>query len=52
MVKIVSFIVQPTEIKDKKIIRDIITQIRRKPSPEDIERSKARRRLFKELTAK
>jgi hypothetical protein len=44
--------VQPTIIKDKKIIRDTIAQIRRKPSPEDIERSKARSRLFKELTAK
>jgi hypothetical protein len=44
--------VQPTVIKDRKIIRDIIARIRRKPSPEDIERSKARSRLFKELTAK
>jgi hypothetical protein len=44
--------VQPTVIKDKKIIRDIIAQIRRKPAPEDIKRAKARRDLFKELTAK
>jgi hypothetical protein len=44
--------IQPTVIKDKKIIRDIIAQIRRKPGPEDIERSRVRSRLFKELTAK
>jgi hypothetical protein len=44
--------VQPTIIKDKKIIQDLIAQIRRKPAPEDIKRSKARRDLFKELTAK
>jgi hypothetical protein len=44
--------VQPTTIKDKKIIQDVIAQIRRKPAPEDIKRSKARRDLFRELTAK
>ena len=25
--------VQPTVVKDKKIIRDIITQVRQKPTP-------------------
>jgi hypothetical protein len=44
--------VQPTVIKDKKIIQDLIAQIRRKPAPEDIKRSRTRRDLFKELTAK
>jgi hypothetical protein len=32
--------VQPTEIKDKKIIREVIAQIRRPISPEVIERNK------------
>jgi hypothetical protein len=44
--------VQPTEIKDKKIIQDVIAQIRRKPTRDDIKRAKARRELFNELTAK
>ncbi|MDR1904515.1 MAG: hypothetical protein LBQ88_19805 [Treponema sp.] len=44
--------VESTTINDKKIIQDVIAQIRRKPAPEDIKRSKARRDLFKELTAK
>jgi hypothetical protein len=44
--------VQPTVIKDKKIIRDVIAQIRRKPRPEDMKHIKARRVLFNELTAK
>jgi hypothetical protein len=44
--------VQPTVVKDKKIIRDIIAQIRQKPAAEDIKWAKTRRKLFKELTAK
>ena len=44
--------VQPTEIKDKKIIREVIAQVRRKPAAEDIRWAKNRRKLFKELTAK
>jgi hypothetical protein len=44
--------VQPTVIKDKKIIQDVIAQIRRKPTHNDIKRAKARRELFNELTAK
>jgi hypothetical protein len=32
--------VQPTEIKDKKIIREVISQIRRPISPEVIKRNK------------
>jgi hypothetical protein len=44
--------VEPTVIKDKKIIREVIAQIRRKPTAEDIEWAKARRKLFNDLTAK
>jgi len=44
--------IEPTVIKDKKIIREVITQVRRKPASEDIKWAKARRKLFKELTAK
>ena len=44
--------VKPTVIKDKKIVREIIAQVRRKPTDGDIEWAKARRKLFKELTAK
>ena len=44
--------IQPTVVKDKKIIRDIIAQVRRKPAAADIKWAKARRKLFKELTAK
>jgi hypothetical protein len=44
--------IQPTVVKDKKIIRDIIAQIRRKPAAEDVKWAKARRKLFNELTAK
>jgi hypothetical protein len=32
--------VQPTEIKDKKIIREVIAQIRRPISPEAIKQNK------------
>ena len=44
--------IQPTVVKDRKIVRDIIAQVRRKPTSEDIKWAKARRKLFKELTAK
>jgi len=44
--------VEPTVIRDKKIVREIIAQVRRKPATEDIKWAKARRKLFKELTAK
>jgi len=44
--------IQPTVVKDKKIIRDIITQVRQKPTVEDIKWAKARRKLFQELTTK
>jgi hypothetical protein len=44
--------VQPTVIKDKKIVREVIEQIRRKPAPAAVKRVKARSDLFKELTAK
>jgi hypothetical protein len=44
--------VEPTVIKDKKIVREIIAQVRRKPATEDKKWAKARRKLFNELTAK
>jgi hypothetical protein len=44
--------IQPTVVKDRQIIRDIVAQVRRKPAAEDIKWAKARRKLFKELTAK
>ena len=44
--------VEPTVIKDKKIVQEVIAQIRRKPSDEDIKWAKSRRKLFNELTAK
>jgi len=44
--------VEPTVIKDKKIIREVIAQVRRKPATEDISWAKTRRKLFNELTAK
>jgi len=44
--------VEPTVIKDKKIVREIIAQVCRKPATEDIKWAKARRKLFNELTAK
>jgi hypothetical protein len=43
--------VQPTVIKDKKIVREVIAQIRRKPTSFDIKCAKVRSELFKELTA-
>jgi hypothetical protein len=44
--------VEPTVIKDKKIVRDVIAQIRRKPAAEDIKWARTRREIFNELTAK
>jgi hypothetical protein len=44
--------VEPTVIKDKKIIHEVIAQVRRKPATDDIKWAKARRKLFNELTAK
>ena len=44
--------VQPTVIKDKKIVREVIAQVRRKPAAEDVKWAKSRRKLFEELTAK
>ncbi len=44
--------IQPTVIKDKKIIRDIIFQVRQKPGEKDVQWAKDRRELFKELTEK
>ena len=44
--------VEPTVIKDKKIVREVIAEVRRKPAAEDIKWAKARRKLFSELTAK
>jgi len=44
--------VEPTVIKDKKIVREVIAQVRRKPAAEDIRWAKTRRKLFNELTAK
>jgi len=37
---------------DKKIVREVIAQVRRKPAAEDIKWAKTRRKLFNELTAK
>jgi len=44
--------VEPTVIKDKKIAREVIAQVRRKPTAEDVKWAKSRRKLFNELTAK
>ena len=44
--------IEPTVIKDKKIIREVIAQVRRKPAAVDIKWAKARRKLLIELTAK
>jgi hypothetical protein len=44
--------IEPTVIKGKKIVREVIAQVRRKPTAEDIKWAKARRKLFNELTAK
>jgi hypothetical protein len=44
--------IEPTIIKDKKIIREVIAQVRRKPAAEDKKWAKTRRKLFAELTSK
>ncbi|MCL2067026.1 MAG: hypothetical protein FWG99_06140 [Treponema sp.] len=44
--------VEPTVIRDKKIVREVINQVRRKPAVEDIKWAKTRNKLFNELTAK
>jgi len=44
--------VESTVIKDKKIVREVIAQVRRKPTAEDVRWAKGRRKLFNELTAK
>jgi len=44
--------VEPTTIKDKKIVREAIVQVRQQPTSADIRWTKARRKLFSELTAK
>jgi len=44
--------VEPTVIKDKKIIREVIAQVRCKPAVKDIKWAKSRKKLFNELTAK
>jgi len=45
-------LIEPTLIKVKRIVREVIAQVRRKPAAEDILWAKSRRRLFNELTAK
>jgi hypothetical protein len=44
--------IEPTVIKDKNIIREVVAQVRRKPAAADVKWAKARRKLFNELTAK
>ncbi|MDR2596452.1 MAG: hypothetical protein LBC76_03935 [Treponema sp.] len=44
--------IEPTVIKDKKIVREVIAQVRRKPTAEDVKWAKSRRKMFNELTAK
>ena len=44
--------VMPTVIKDKKITREVIAQVRRRPAAEDLKWAKSRRKLFNELSAK
>jgi len=44
--------IEPTVIKEKSIIREVVAQVRRKPAAADIKWAKARRKLFNELTAK
>ena len=43
--------VEPTIIRDKKIVRQVISQVRRKPTSADIKRAKTRSDPFRELTA-
>jgi hypothetical protein len=44
--------VQPTEIKDKKIIREVIAQIRKPISPEVYERHKELAKLIDKMIKK
>jgi hypothetical protein len=44
--------VQPTEIKDKKIIREVIEQIRRKPTKAALRRHKLEEEDFLKLLKK
>lgn len=44
--------VEPTVIKDKKIIHEVIAQVRCKPASADIKWAKSRRKLYNDLTAK
>ena len=44
--------VESTIIKDKRIVHEVIAQVRRKPAAGDIKWAKSRRKLFNELTAK
>jgi hypothetical protein len=44
--------VEPTVIKDKKIVRDVIAEIRRKPTKKDIARLQEGREVLKRAMAK
>ena len=44
--------VQPTEIKDKKIIREVIAEIRRKPTAAALKRHKQEEEAFMRLLKK
>jgi hypothetical protein len=44
--------VQPTVINDKKIVREVIAEIHRKPTKKDIARSRERRDVLKKAMAK
>jgi hypothetical protein len=44
--------VQPTVIKDKKIVQDIIAEIHRKPTRQDRARLQKRREVLKKAMAK
>jgi len=44
--------VQPTEIKDKKILREVIAEIRRKPTAAALKRHKAEEEAFLRLLKK
>jgi len=44
--------IEPTVIKDKKTVREVIAQVRRKPTAEDVKWTKSRWKLFNELMAK
>ena len=44
--------VQPTEIKDIKIIREVIAEIRRKPTKADLKRHKEEEEMLMRLLKK